>query len=191
MSEKSERDQKMFQAYLDNIRAQTGMTPDDFRALATEKGLVKNSEIVNWLKTDYGLGHGHASAIAHMLVNTDETKAGTADPIAAHFAGKKAVWRKPYDALAARIMELGGDVEIAPAKSYINLVRGTRKFGIVQISAADRVDIGIKRKGVAPTERFEAAGSWNAMVTHRVRISDPQQIDTEVLAWLRQAYDAA
>ena len=52
------------------------------------------------------------------------------------------------------------------------------------------MDIGIKLKGVAPTEQFEAAGSWNAMVTHRVRISDPKQIDAEVLAWLRQAYDA-
>jgi hypothetical protein len=31
----------------------------------------------------------------------------------------------------------------------------------------------------------------NAMVTHRVRISDPKQIDAEVLAWLKQAYDAA
>jgi hypothetical protein len=191
MSEKSEKDQKTFQSYLDNIKAKTGKTPDDFRALAAEKGLVKNSEIVNWLKTDFGLGHGHANAIAHLIMNTDETKSGPADPIAAHFVGKKAVWREPYDALAARIMEFGGDVEIAPAKSYINLVRVTRKFGIVQISAADRMDIGIKRKGVAPTERFEASGSWNVMVTHRVRIGDPTQIDAEVLAWLKQAYDAA
>jgi hypothetical protein len=45
MSEKSERDQKMFQSYLDNIKAKTGKTPDDFRALAAEKGLVKNGEI--------------------------------------------------------------------------------------------------------------------------------------------------
>ena len=65
-------------------------------------------------------------------------------------------------------------MEIAPVKSYISLVRGAKKFGIVQISA-ERIDIGIKLKGVPPTERFEAAGSWNAMVTHRVRISDPNR----------------
>ena len=192
MSEKSERDQKMFQSYLDNIKAKTGKTPDDFRALAAEKGLVKNGEIVNWLKTDFGLGHGHANAIAHLIMSTDETKTGPDDP------HRRAIWparrpagAQPYDALAARITAFGSDVEIAPAKSYINLVRGVRKFGIVQISAADRMDIGIKRKGVAPTERFEAAGSWNAMVTHRVRITDPAQIDAEVLAWLKLAYDAA
>jgi hypothetical protein len=191
MSEKSEKDQAIFQSYLDNIQAKTGKTPADFRALAAEKGLVKSGEIVSWLKSDFGLGHGHANAMAHMIVSADAAAAGPDDQIAAHFAGKKAGWRPPYDALAAQIMEFGSDVEIAPAKSYINLVRGTKKFGIIQISAVDRIDIGIKRKGVAPTERFEAAGSWNSMVTHRVRISDPQQIDTEVLSWLHQAYEAA
>jgi hypothetical protein len=29
------------------------------------------------------------------------------------------------------------------------------------------------------------------MVTHRVRVDDPRQIDAEVMAWLRQAYDRA
>jgi hypothetical protein len=28
------------------------------------------------------------------------------------------------------------------------------------------------------------------MVTHRVRITDPKQIDAEITAWLKQAYDA-
>ena len=54
----------------------------------------------------------------------------------------------------------------------------------------ERLDISIKLKGVAPTERFQAAGRWNNMVTQRVRITDPKQIDKEVLAWLKQAYDA-
>jgi hypothetical protein len=38
--------------------------------------------------------------------------------------------------------------------------------------------------------RFEAAGSWNAMVTHRIRVADSREIDDEVLSWLRSAYAA-
>jgi hypothetical protein len=56
-----------FQAYIDNIHKKTGKTPDDFRKLADKKGLlkpgVKAMEVVNWLKKDHGLGHGHAMAI--------------------------------------------------------------------------------------------------------------------------------
>jgi len=58
-------------------------------------------------------------------------------------------------------------------------------------TTAERLDIGLKLKGVAPAGRLEAAGSWNARVTHRVRITDPKQIDHEVRAWLKQAYDVA
>ena len=190
MSEKSERDRRIFKSYLENIKAKTGKTPDDFRALAKEKGLTKAGQVVAWLKKDFGLGYGHAGAIWHVIGHADDVKASPKDRLAGLFAGKKAAWRKPYDALAAKIARFGPDVEISSNMSYINVVRGTKKFAILQLSAG-HFDIGVKLKGVKPTKRLEAAGSWNAMVTHRVRIADPKQIDKEVLAWLKQAYDAA
>jgi hypothetical protein len=56
-----------FQAYLDNIKAKTGKTPDDFKKLAEKKGLLKPgfkaSQLVEWLKQDHDLGHGHSMAI--------------------------------------------------------------------------------------------------------------------------------
>ena len=60
-----------FQAYLDNIQKQTGVTPDEFIKLATDKGLTnpgtKATQITDWLKADYKLGHGHAMAIVKLL----------------------------------------------------------------------------------------------------------------------------
>jgi len=50
--------------------------------------------------------------------------------------------------------------------------------------------VGIKLKNVKPTERFEESGTWNNGVTHRVRINDPKQLDAELLAWLKQAYES-
>ncbi len=56
-----------FQAYLDNIKAKTGKTPDDFRQLATESGVLnpsmKAGELVAWLKQEFELGHGHSMAV--------------------------------------------------------------------------------------------------------------------------------
>ena len=60
-----------FQAYLDNIKAKTGKTPDDFKKLAAKNGLLKAGtkagQIVAWLKKDFELGHGHAMAIYTVL----------------------------------------------------------------------------------------------------------------------------
>jgi Domain of unknown function (DUF4287) len=52
-----------YKAYIDNIQAKTGKTPEDFLKLAKEKELVKYGDLLKWLKTDCGLGHGHANAI--------------------------------------------------------------------------------------------------------------------------------
>ena len=61
-----------FQAYLDNIQTKTGKSPGDFKKLGEKKGFLKSGklkqevkarEIVDWLKKDFKLGHGHAMAI--------------------------------------------------------------------------------------------------------------------------------
>ena len=61
-----------FQAYLDNIQSKTGKSPEDLKELAAQKGFLKNgklnpevkaTQITNWLKEDFDLGHGHAMAI--------------------------------------------------------------------------------------------------------------------------------
>ena len=65
-----------FQAYLDNIQAKTGKSPEEFRAIAAGKGFagpdgiatgVKATQITDWLKADFDLGHGHAMAIVALL----------------------------------------------------------------------------------------------------------------------------
>jgi len=61
-----------FQAYIDNIKAKTGLTPAGFKKRAQAKGFLKNgalkpevkaTQVVDWLKEEFGLGHGHAMAI--------------------------------------------------------------------------------------------------------------------------------
>jgi len=68
-----------YQAYLTNIQTRTGKSPADFRAIAERKGFtnkgrlaegVKAGQIVNWLKEDFELGHGHAMAIFALLKGT-------------------------------------------------------------------------------------------------------------------------
>lgn len=63
-----------FQAYLDNVQKQTGKSAGDLKVLAVAKGFadddglkVKAGQIIDWLKADFGLGHGHAMSIVAYL----------------------------------------------------------------------------------------------------------------------------
>ncbi len=182
-----------FQAYIDTIKQKTGLDPADFVRLAKEKGYsgdTKPMEIVNWLAADYGLGRGHAMAIVQVIKNVDQGGRRSADErLDKLFSGTKAAWRPTFETLLHTLQGFG-EVGTASTDTYVSLLRGKGKFAIVQ-PTGQRLDIGIKRKGVEPTERFEAAGSWNSMVTHRVGITDPSEIDTEVIEWLLAAYEAA
>jgi hypothetical protein len=180
-----------FQAYLDNIKAKTGKTPGDFAKLASQKGLAKHGEIVAWLKTEFALGHGHANAIAAVLLKSDTRKDSLEKKLDKLFSGKKNIWRAAGEEIVAKVSMFGPDVVASAGETYVNLVRGKKKFAILQPSSAERLDVGIKLKGVKPEGRFEAAGSWNSMVTHRVLISERKQIDAEIISWLKRAYDVA
>lgn len=179
-----------FQAYLDNIQAKTGRRPEEIVGMVRAQGLAKPAEIIAWLKSEFGLGHGHAMALVALMRNESQPRRSAEEKIAACFAGGKARWRGAYDRLIDQAQRFGPDVSVSPTAAYLSLVKGGRKFAIVQ-AVSDRMDLGVKLKGVAAAGRLEDAGAWNAMVTHRIRITDEAQLDDEVLGWLREAYAKA
>ncbi|QCW49319.1 DUF4287 domain-containing protein [Nocardioides dongxiaopingii] len=63
-----------FQTYLDNAERKAGLTPQQFLDLAAEKGLTdgRAGEVIAWLKTEHGLGHGHAANLAQLVVKGRE-----------------------------------------------------------------------------------------------------------------------
>jgi hypothetical protein len=61
-----------FQAYLDNIEEKTGKTPNEFIAEAKRKNITAHKDIIAWLKEDYGLGLGHARALAYVIQHGPE-----------------------------------------------------------------------------------------------------------------------
>jgi predicted transport protein len=174
-----------------NLKEKTGKTLEQWVAIAQKSKLAKHGEIVAMLKGDHELTHGYANLVAHKTLKSDAgSAADSGDLIEAQYAGAKAPLRPIYDALIKAISAFGKDVEIAPKNAYVSL-RRSKQFAIIQPSTKTRVDVGINLKGHPTTERLEASGSFNAMVSHRVRVEDLKSVDKELIGWLRKAYDAA
>ena len=51
-------------AYFPSIVARYGRPIDEWLALMRSSGLTTYKELVAWLKTEHGFGHGHANALA-------------------------------------------------------------------------------------------------------------------------------
>ena len=172
-----------------NLKAKTGKSLDEWTALARGSGQAKHGALVTWLKAEHALGHGYANLVAHKTFASDAGSSEDADLMEAMFAGPKAAMRPAYDRVAVIVSGLEG-VQFAPKKGYVSF-RRNKQFGLAQPSTKDRLDLGLNLKGVEPSGRLEASGSWNAMVTHRVRITSADEIDAEVEGWIKQAWAAA
>lgn len=181
---------EMEAAMVANFPEKTGKPLEQWLALVKKRALAKHGEIVAWLKDEHGMGHGFANLVAHRHLNPPGAAPAGDDLVASQYAGKKEALKPLYDRLSAAVSKFGGDVVLEPKKAYVSL-RRSKQFGLIQPSTATRLDVGINLKGVAPTARLEASGSFSAMVSHRVRVEKPADIDAELLGWLKQAYQAS
>jgi predicted transport protein len=170
-----------------NIEASTGRSLAEWIEIVRGSGIEKHAQAVAMLKADHGLGHGNANLI---VIKTREAEAGGAQGddalIASHYEGKHASLRPAYDAVVATVREFGDDIELAPKKTYVSL-RRRKQFAQVG-PAAGQLEVGLNLPGMDPTDRLRPT---TGMATHRVRIADAAGLDTELVGWLREAYERA
>ncbi|NYF31591.1 MULTISPECIES: DUF4287 domain-containing protein [Sphingopyxis] len=179
-----------FEKMGESLKAKTGKGLDEWVAAARAAGIAGHMALVNHLKSEHGLGHGYANMIVHAANKSSALSQDDDVLVDAAFEGARAHWRPLYDRLIAQVQAFGGDVELAPKKGYVSL-RRKKQFALLQPSTKDRFDIGLALKGEEPAGRLELAGSWNAMVSHRMRVAAGEEAGDDVAGWLRAAYDRA
>jgi hypothetical protein len=184
------------EAQIRNIEQQYGKSLNEWIAIVKESGLTKHTDMVAMLKSQYGMSHGSAHRVALKAREADAVsiaktaEASGRDPAALLYSSKKAGLKPLHDALMTAITTFGDDIELAPKKGYMSL-RRKKQFAMIQPTTATRIDLGLILKDVPATERLETAASFNALFTHRVRVNTINDVDAQVIAWLKQAYDLA
>jgi predicted transport protein len=183
--------QEMKANMIAGLREKTGKSLEEWLAILRASPASKHKEFMTLLKTEYGVTHGFANMIALQALQSDSHTAEDTDALVdAQYAGAKATLRPIYDAVLAAATAFGDDVEASPKKAYVSL-RRNKQFAIVQPSTSTRLDVGINLNGVESAGRLETSGSFNGMVSHRVRIASPDEVDDQLVGWLKQAYEAS
>jgi len=178
------------QAQIRNIEATYGKPMSEWQAIIAASGMTKHTDVVNMLKSDYGMTHGAAHRVSIVARQAAQPAERDPDPISAMYTGKKAGLRPLHEALMKAAEALGDDIELAPKKGYVSL-RRRKQFAMIQPSAAGRIDLGLILRDMPADERLESAAGFNALFTHRVRLFGPADVDAQLISWLQRAYDHA
>jgi|SRR5690554_5849171 len=178
---------KATQTMIENLHKNTGKTLQEWIAIVNKEPFTKHGEIVNFLKEQHAFTHGFANLVAHKAKETDAGSVeNTDDLIARQYQGKEN-FRPIYDKLIFEIQKFGNDIEIAPKNTYVSL-RRKKQFAILNPATKTRYEIGINLKGQAPEGKLEAEKP-NAMCSHKIKIANINEIDSEVIAWIKTAYE--
>ncbi|MGH2550862.1 MAG: DUF4287 domain-containing protein [Thermomicrobiales bacterium] len=168
-----------------NLPKSTGKSLDEWLAVLAGSGLEKHGQLVALLKKEHGVTHGYANLIARRFLEQGTPEPAADDLVAAQYAGGKAGLKPIYDLIVAVAEGFGSDVEIAPRKTNVSL-RRNKQFGSIVAASRSRIDLELNLPGEPPTERLQASGG---MCSHRIAISSVDDIDVELIDYVRRAYD--
>lgn len=183
--------EQMGAAIIANLPKRTGRTLEEWVALVKSEGPQTQKEQVQWLKSAHGLGHVQAQVVAGEANKRSDYVPLTAQELLdGQYSERKAQLRPIYDRLAKEMESLGSDVVLDPRKTYVSATR-RRQFAVIQPSTGTRVDLGLALPGVAPAGRLESAPSslGSERITHRVVLTSPEEVDGEVIDWIKAAYE--
>ncbi len=78
---------------------------------------------------------------------------------------------------------------LAPKKAYLSL-RRKKQFAIVGPATKTQVEIGLNAKELEAGDRL-VAQKPGGMCQYKVRLAAPSEVDAELMAWIRAAYESA
>ena len=175
---------KALQTMIDNMPEKTGKSLDEWKQILNEKTFTKHSEGVNFLKKTHNITHGFANTIVTLAKDENNS---SEDLVAAQYSGKEQLM-PIYTRLIDHVRSLGDDVTITPKKGSVSVIR-KRQFILIKPATKTRIDLGFKLKDKPTTARLGGSGPFGTMCTHRVQLTEPDQVDDELKAWIAEAYD--
>ncbi len=183
---------KAVQTQLDNVQKKTGMSLKELASFVKKSGLSKHGEIREMLMEKLGLGHGDANSLVHAIFESDGTRAaeGKSDDAVLDeiYAGPKSAFRPIHEKLMKEIRKFG-EFEIVPKKGYVSL-RRKKQFAMIGPKTNTRFEVGINAKDLKKNARLleQPKGS---MCNYIVNLSGAQEVDSELIAWLKSAFEGA
>lgn len=181
--------EKAVQSMIDNLHKNTGKTLEQWVEIVETQNLEKHAEIVKFLKEDHAHSYGFANLIAHKAKGSDAGSAENKDELILKQYKGKEHFKPIYNKLIVEIQSFGNDIEIAPKKSYVSL-RRRKQFALLNPATKTRFEIGINLKGQEPKGKLEAEKP-NAMCSHKIKLIETDDVNAEVVNWLKSAYENA
>jgi hypothetical protein len=167
------------------LHSRTGRDLATWNRRVAEAGLPGEQALRAWLDGQGVTGYGQALLVWERFGYSDFLSAEADELIAGQYADRPQL-RPVLDAVLAALPAVG-PATVQARKTMVSLVTPRRTFAVIQATTKSRVDLGLRLDHQSPGGRLLPAGDLGA-ATVRIPLTRPEDVDAEVLGWLRRAY---
>ncbi|MGY4859018.1 DUF5655 domain-containing protein [Cryobacterium sp. AP23] len=168
----------------------TGNGLEHWLARIREHDPPNDNALRNWLTTEGVTGYPR-SLLVHEYFGYPHSTVRAADELIDGQYADRPTLRPILDAVLLCAGELD-DVSIQTRTTHVALTGPQRIFAVVQPTTPTRVDLGLRidLPTPPPSTRLLPTTELGADFPARIALTSPAQVDSEVAAWLKHAYDA-
>jgi hypothetical protein len=167
------------------LRSRTGQDVAAWNRRVAEAGLPDEQALRAWLDSQGVTGYGQALLVWERFGYPDFLTAEADELIDGQYSDRPQL-RPVFDAVLAALPVVG-PATIQARKTMVSFVTPRRTFAVVQATTKRRVDLGLRLEHERPGGRLLAARDLGA-ATVRIPLTQPEDVDAEVLDWMRRAY---
>jgi hypothetical protein len=164
----------------------TGEDVDAWNRRIAEGDFQDEARLRAWLSAQGVTGYAQTLLVMERFGYPEFMLASAGELIDGQYADRPHL-RPILDVLIAAALELG-PVTIQARKTYVSLVSPRRTFARVVPTTRQRVDLGLRLEGIQPGGRLQPSKIQESMPL-QIGLASPQDVDREVLGWLRRAYE--
>jgi hypothetical protein len=168
------------------LQQRTGENLATWNQRIAQEQLNDEKSLRAWLAKQGVTGYAQALLVMERFGYPDFLLASTDALIEGQYADRPGL-RPIFDALIDATAGLG-EVTVQTRKTYVSLVTPRRTFARIQPTTRSRVDLGLRLQGHKPDGRLQPS-KIHETTPLQISLTSVDDVDSEVLNWLQEAYD--
>lgn len=176
------------QEFIQTAGEKTGKSVAQWLPVIKKTGLLRQMEIVNWLKSDHNLNHLEATLLAGLYLNKGKPVYQDEKSLLENQFKKCGEMRPLYNEVVKKILAAFPQAQLIPKKTYLSIT-ATREFAAINIRKTE-LRLGVDLGEEPFTDNLQKAKLTGPMprISHMVIVNDLAQFDNKTMKYIDLSY---
>lgn len=175
--------------FIETAKEKTGKTLQEWLTLVKSSKILKQNDILEWLKKGHGLNHMQAQFVAGIFLNNGNPVYANENALLENQFVKCPEMRTVFDSISEKIISSFKGTQLIPKKTYLSFT-AVREFAAINVKPKE-IRLGLDLGDEPFTEVLQKSKLTGPMprISHMITLTDIKQFDSNAKQLLEQSFN--